>query len=54
MTRVCEAADRASIFGNAGSRHKLLAEVTDFEMIELASSRINSQFFGTDLWQAFS
>jgi predicted ABC-type ATPase len=54
MTRVCEAADRASIFGNAGSRHKLLAEVTDLETIELASSRINSRFLGTDLWQAFS
>lgn len=54
MTQACEVADRAYIFDNSGSRHKLLAEVTDFETIELASSLINPWFLCTDLWKAFS
>ncbi len=54
MTRACEVAHRAYIFDNSGSRHKLLAEVADFETIELASSRINPWFLRTDLWKAFS
>jgi predicted ABC-type ATPase len=54
MTQACEAAHRAYIFDNSGSRHKLLAEVTDFETIKLASSRINPWFLDTDLWRAFA
>lgn len=54
MTQACEVAHRAYIFDNSGSKHKLLAEVTDFETIELASSRINPWFLGTDLWNAFA
>lgn len=54
MTQACEVAHRAYVFDNSGSRHKLLAEVTDFETIELASSRINPWFLGTALWSAFS
>lgn len=54
MTSACEVADRAYIFDNSGSKHKLLAEVTNFETIELRSSRINPWFLRTDLWKAFS
>ncbi|MEH3085776.1 MAG: zeta toxin family protein [Xylophilus ampelinus] len=54
MTEACAAADRAYVFDNSGSRHKLLAEVTDFETIRLASSRINPWFLGTALWGMFS
>jgi hypothetical protein len=54
MTAACEVAHRAYIFDNSGSRHKLLAEVTDFETIKLASSRINPWFLETALWSAFS
>lgn len=54
MTSACEIADRAYIFDNSGSKHKLLAEVTDFETIELRSSRINPWFLRTELWKTFS
>lgn len=54
MTEACEIAHRAYIFDNSGSRHKLLAEVTDFEMIKLASSRLNPWFLRTELWSSFS
>lgn len=54
MTPACEVADRAYIFDNSGSRHKLLAEITDYQTIELASSLINPWFLRTDLWKAFS
>ncbi len=54
MTQACKVAHRAYIFDNSGSRHKLLAEVTDFDTIKLVSSRINPWFLSTDLWQAFS
>lgn len=36
MTRACAVAHRAYIFDNSGSKHKLLAEVTDFDTIRLA------------------
>ena len=54
MTSACEVADRAYVFDNSGSKHKLLAEVTDFETIKLRSSRINPWFLRTDLWKTFS
>ena len=54
MTPACEVADRAYIFDNSGSRHKLLAEITDYQTIELASSLINPWFLHTDLWKAFT
>ncbi|GAA6121579.1 zeta toxin family protein [Acidovorax sp. FG27] len=54
MAQACEVAHRAYIFDNSGSRHKLLAEVTDFDTIRLAASRINPWLLGTDLWRAFS
>lgn len=54
MTPACEVADRAYVFDNSGSRHKLLAEVTDFETIEIASSLINPWFLRTGLWKAFT
>ena len=54
MTAACEVAHRAYIFDNSGSKHKLLAEVTDFETIKLASSRLNPWFTDTELWRAFS
>lgn len=54
MTQACEVAHRAYIFDNSGSKHKLLAEVSDFETIELPSSLINPWFLRTDLWRAFS
>ena len=54
MTPACEVADRAYIFDNSGSRHKLLAEITDYQTIELASSLINPWLLRTDLWKAFT
>jgi predicted ABC-type ATPase len=54
MTRACAVAHRAYIFDNSGSKHKLLAEVTDFETIRLDASLLNPWFLGTELWQAFS
>jgi len=54
MTQACAVAHRAYIFDNSGSKHKLLAEVTDFETIKLASSRMNPWFLGTELWNEFS
>jgi predicted ABC-type ATPase len=54
LSEACEVAHRAYVFDNSGSRHKLLAEVTDFETIRLASSRISPWFMETALWKAFS
>ena len=54
MTSACEVADRVYIFDNSGSKHKLLAEVTDSETLELRSSRINPWFLRTELWNEFS
>lgn len=54
MTSACAVADRAYIFDNSGSKHKLLAEVTDFETIKLGSSRLNPWFLRTELWNEFS
>lgn len=54
MTEACEVAHRVYIFDNSGSKHKLLAEVTDFETIKLEASVINPWFLGTELWKAFS
>ncbi|MBH1962837.1 MAG: zeta toxin family protein [Comamonadaceae bacterium] len=54
MTEACEVAHRAYIFDNSGARHKLLAEVTDYDTIRLESSVINPWLLGTDLWKTFS
>ena len=54
MTEACEVAHRAYIFDNSGSRHKLLAEVTDFDEIRLGASVINAWFLKTQLWKIFS
>lgn len=54
MTEACEVAHRAYIFDNSGSKHKLLAEVTDFDSIRLESSVINPWLLGTELWRSFS
>ena len=54
MTEACEVAHRAYIFDNSGSKHKLLAEVTDFDTIRLEASVINPWFLKTELWRAFS
>ncbi|MDA8451882.1 zeta toxin family protein [Acidovorax sp. NCPPB 3859] len=54
MTEACEVAHRAYIFDNSGARHKLLAEVTDFDTLRLESSVLNPWFLGTGLWRAFS
>ncbi len=54
MTEACEVAHRAFIFDNSGSKHKLLAEVTDFDSVELTASVINPWFLETELWKSFS
>lgn len=54
MTEACEVAHRAYIFDNSGSRHKLLAEVTDFDTIRLEARVLSPWFLGTELWKAFS
>ncbi|MCE4558014.1 hypothetical protein [Pelomonas cellulosilytica] len=54
MTEACEVAHRAYIFDNSGSKHKLLAEITDFDEIRLDASVINPWFLGTELWKDFS
>ena len=54
MTAACEVAHRAYIFDNSGARHKLLAEVTDFDTIRLETSVINPWLLGTALWRSFS
>ena len=54
MTEACENAHRAYIFDNSGSRHKLLAEVTNNETIRLATSRLSPWFVETALWRAFA
>lgn len=54
MTEACEVAHRAYIFDNSGGRHKLLAEVTDFDTLRLETSVITPWFLATDLWKTFS
>lgn len=54
MTEACEVAHRAYIFDNSGSKHKLLAKVTDFDSISLETSVINPWLLGTELWRSFS
>lgn len=57
MTEACEAAHRAYLFDNSGTRHKLLAEVEDLSTtgtITLHTSRLNPWFVNTALWQSFS
>ena len=54
MTEACKVAHRAYIFDNSGAKHNLLAEVTDFETMTLASSRISPWLLKTDLWKEFS
>lgn len=54
MTEACEVAHRAYIFDNSGDRHKLLAEVTDFDTLRLETSVITPWFLATDLWKTFS
>lgn len=54
MTEACEVAHRAYIFDNSGSKHKLLAEVTDFDTISLETSVINPWLLSTELWRSFS
>lgn len=54
MTEACKVAHRAYIFDNSGAKHKLLAEVTDFEEIRLDASRISPWFLETELWKLFS
>lgn len=53
LTEACEVAHRAYIFDNSGARHKLLAEVENFESIRLSASVINPWLLNTDLWEAF-
>lgn len=57
MTEACEAAHRAYLFDNSGTRHKLLAEVEDLSTtgtITLHTSRLNAWFVNTALWQSFT
>ncbi len=54
MTAACEVAHRAYLFDNSGARHKLPAEVTDFDTIRLETSVINPWLLGTALWRSFS
>jgi hypothetical protein len=42
------------VFDNSGSRHKLLAEVTDRQELAIRTSRLPRWFVETSLWQAFS
>jgi len=42
------------VFDNSGSRHKLLAEVTDGQELAIRTSRLPRWFVETSLWQAFS
>lgn len=57
MSAACDVADRAYVFDNSGSRHKLLVEVENHEeevSVRLHASRLNPWFVGTALWQSFS
>lgn len=54
MTQACEIAHRAYLFDNSGQKHKLLAEVTDFDTLTLAASVINPWLTGTQLWKTFN
>jgi predicted ABC-type ATPase len=54
MTQACEVAHRAYLFDNSGQKHKLLAEVVDFDSLKLEASRINPWLTATELWKSFS
>jgi predicted ABC-type ATPase len=56
MSEACEAADRAYIFDNSGTKHKLLVEVEDKRnelSVTVHASRLNPWFTQTALWQSF-
>lgn len=54
MTQACEIAHRAYLFDNSGQKHKLLAEVTDFDTLTLSASVINPWLTKTKLWKIFN
>ena len=57
MTEACDAAHRAYIFDNSGSRHKLLVDVdnlTEEVKVKIHTSRLNPWFVQTEFWKSFS
>lgn len=54
MTQACDVAHRAYVFDNSGSKHRLLAQVTDGRKLEIETSTLPRWFIKTELWQSFS
>lgn len=54
MPQACEVAHRAYLFDNSGFKHKLLAEVTDFETMALKASVINPWLAKSELFDMFA
>ena len=49
----CDAADRAYVFDNSGEAHRLVAEITNGEQLEVHTDDIPAWFVNTELWQSF-
>ena len=49
----CDAADRAYVFDNSGDAHRLVAEITNGEQLEVHTDDIPAWFVNTELWQSF-
>ena len=57
MTQACNVANRAYVFDNSGSHHKLLAKIEEQEnevAVTLHASRLNPWFTNTEFWRSLS
>lgn len=53
LDAACNAADRAYVFDNSGSEHRLLVEVTNGVELTVRASTLPGWFTQTTLWQSF-
>lgn len=54
LARAADAAHRAYVFDNSGSRHKLLVQVIDGQALEIEAATLPRWFVETDLWRSFA
>lgn len=53
LDAACNASNRAYVFDNSGDAHRLIAEITDGEVLTLHTDTLPAWFTATALWRSF-
>jgi len=54
MNEACGVAHRAYVFDNSGAQHRLLAQLTDGQSLEVKASTLPPWFTDSELWKSFA